>query len=30
MAERYKTSTDEIAKNNNIKDVSKIFPWVNT
>jgi uncharacterized protein (TIGR02594 family) len=26
IAERYKTSTDEIAKNNNIKDVSKIFP----
>ncbi len=25
IAERYKTSTDEIAKNNNIKDVSKIF-----
>ena len=26
IAKRYKTSTDEIAKNNNIKDVSKIFP----
>ncbi|MGY7788227.1 LysM domain-containing protein [Klebsiella pneumoniae] len=26
IAERYKTNTDEIAKNNNIKDVSKIFP----
>lgn len=26
IAERYKTSSDEIAKNNNIKDVSKIFP----
>lgn len=26
IAERYKTSADEIAKNNNIKDVSKIFP----
>lgn len=26
IAERYKTSTDEIAKNNNIKNVSKIFP----
>ncbi|MEG5825876.1 LysM peptidoglycan-binding domain-containing protein [Enterobacter bugandensis] len=26
IAERYKTSTDEMAKNNNIKDVSKIFP----
>ncbi|HBL8927450.1 TPA: TIGR02594 family protein [Enterobacter hormaechei subsp. xiangfangensis] len=26
IAERYKTSTDEIVKNNNIKDVSKIFP----
>ncbi|MEG5548728.1 TIGR02594 family protein [Enterobacter wuhouensis] len=26
IAERYKTSTDEIAKNNNINDVSKIFP----
>lgn len=26
IAERYKTSTDELAKNNNIKDVSKIFP----
>lgn len=26
IAERYKTSIDEIAKNNNIKDVSKIFP----
>lgn len=26
IAERYKTSTDEIAKNNNIEDVSKIFP----
>ncbi|MCK7436469.1 LysM peptidoglycan-binding domain-containing protein [Enterobacter cloacae] len=26
IAERYKTSTDEIAKNNNIKDVSKLFP----
>jgi LysM repeat protein len=29
IAERYKTSTDEIAKNNNIKDVSKIFPGQN-
>lgn len=26
IAERYETSIDEIAKNNNIKDVSKIFP----
>ncbi|MCS2169615.1 TIGR02594 family protein [Scandinavium sp. TWS1a] len=26
IAERYKTSADEIAKKNNIKDVSKIFP----
>lgn len=26
IAERYRTSIDEIAKNNNIKDVSKIFP----
>lgn len=26
ISERYKTSIDEIAKNNNIKDVSKIFP----
>ncbi|HFT7493944.1 TIGR02594 family protein [Enterobacter ludwigii] len=26
IAERYKTSVDEIAKNNNIPDVSKIFP----
>ncbi|WP_227520789.1 LysM peptidoglycan-binding domain-containing protein, partial [Klebsiella sp. E-Nf3] len=26
IAERYKTSTDEIVKNNNVKDVSKIFP----
>ncbi|MCK6880499.1 TIGR02594 family protein [Enterobacter cloacae] len=26
IAVRYKTSTDEIAKNNNIKNVSKIFP----
>jgi len=26
IADRYNTSTDEIAKNNNIKDVSKIFP----
>lgn len=26
IAERYKTSIDEIAKNNNIKDVNKIFP----
>lgn len=26
IAERYKTNADEIAKNNNIKDVSKIFP----
>lgn len=26
IAERYKTSADEIAKNNNIKDSSKIFP----
>ncbi|MDX6041227.1 TIGR02594 family protein [Scandinavium lactucae] len=26
IADRYKTSADEIAKNNNIKDVSKIFP----
>lgn len=26
IAERYKTSIGEIAKNNNIKDVSKIFP----
>ncbi|PZL90177.1 peptidoglycan-binding protein LysM [Pantoea graminicola] len=26
IAKRYKTSTDEIAKNNNIKDVSRIFP----
>lgn len=26
IAERYKTSTDEMAKKNNIKDVSKIFP----
>ncbi|WP_368545021.1 LysM peptidoglycan-binding domain-containing protein [Enterobacter soli] len=26
IAERYKTTTDEIAKNNNIEDVSKIFP----
>ncbi|MBJ8997821.1 MULTISPECIES: TIGR02594 family protein [Citrobacter] len=29
IAERYKTSTYEIAKNNNIKDVSKIFPGQN-
>ncbi|VGQ13128.1 Membrane-bound lytic murein transglycosylase D [Klebsiella quasivariicola] len=29
IAERYKTSVDEIAKNNNIKDVSKIFPGQN-
>ncbi|MHB2093305.1 TIGR02594 family protein [Pantoea dispersa] len=26
IAERYRTSIDEIAKNNNIKDMSKIFP----
>jgi LysM repeat protein len=26
IAERYKTSVDEIAKNNNIQDASKIFP----
>lgn len=26
IAERYKSNADEIAKNNNIKDVSKIFP----
>ncbi|MGQ8774290.1 TIGR02594 family protein [Serratia sp. NA_112.1] len=26
IADRYKTSADNIAKNNNIKDVSKIFP----
>ena len=26
IAVRYKTSVDEISKNNNIKDVSKIFP----
>ncbi|WP_370967615.1 TIGR02594 family protein [Enterobacter wuhouensis] len=26
IAERYETSADEIAKNNNIQDVSKIFP----
>ncbi len=26
ISERYKTSIDEIAKKNNIKDVSKIFP----
>ncbi|PLL57301.1 hypothetical protein CWN17_16305 [Klebsiella pneumoniae] len=29
IAERYKTSADEIAKNNNIKDVSRIFPGQN-
>ncbi|PIF23922.1 TIGR02594 family protein [Candidatus Pantoea floridensis] len=29
IADRYKTSADEIAKNNNIKDVSKIFPGQN-